>query len=70
MLIVMTAGATEEQVKLVAEEIQRLGLKAHPIPGAQRVAIGITGNRDVVNPASRSPTPTSWSAARPSLRTA
>jgi len=51
MLIVMTAGATEEQVKLVAREIQRLGLKAHPIPGAQRVAIGITGNRDVVNPA-------------------
>jgi 3-deoxy-7-phosphoheptulonate synthase len=49
MLIVMTVGATREEVDRVVSEIQRLGLKAHPIPGAQRVAIGITGNRDIVN---------------------
>ena len=28
-----------------------LGLKAHPIPGAQRTAVGITGNRGTIGPA-------------------
>jgi len=51
MLIVMTVGATQDEVKSVVSEIQRLGLRAHPIPGAQRMAIGITGNRDIVNAA-------------------
>ncbi|MEW6336091.1 MAG: 3-deoxy-7-phosphoheptulonate synthase [Acidobacteriota bacterium] len=50
MLIVMTVGATREQVERVIAEVEGAGLKAHPIPGAQRVAIGITGNRAVVNP--------------------
>lgn len=50
MLIVMTVGATREQVLKVTAEIEAAGLKAHPIPGAQRVAIGITGNRDAINP--------------------
>jgi 3-deoxy-7-phosphoheptulonate synthase len=49
MLIVMTVGASNDDVQHVVSEIQRLGLKAHPIPGAQRVAIGITGNRDIVD---------------------
>jgi 3-deoxy-7-phosphoheptulonate synthase len=51
MLIVMTVGATPQQVERVIERISALGLKAHPIPGAQRVAIGITGNQGVVEPA-------------------
>ncbi len=51
MLIVMTVGATREQVERVEAEIEAHGLKPHPIPGAQRIAIGITGNRDVLNPA-------------------
>ncbi len=50
MLVVMTAGATKEQVERVVAEIEGAGLRAHPIPGAQRVAIGITGNNDIVNP--------------------
>jgi 3-deoxy-7-phosphoheptulonate synthase len=50
MLIVMTVTATREQVQRVTNEIEVLGLKAHPIPGAQRVAIGITGNKDAINP--------------------
>jgi len=48
MLIVMDAAATAEDVRLVVETVQGLGLSAHPIPGAQRTAIGITGNRGSV----------------------
>src|SRR5271169_4460700 len=45
MLVVMGSAATEEQVRDVCERIEALGLKAHPIPGAARTAIGITGNK-------------------------
>jgi len=48
MLIVMKAQATEEQVRAVCEKIESAGLKAHSIPGAQRTAIGITGNQGIV----------------------
>jgi 3-deoxy-7-phosphoheptulonate synthase len=44
MLIVMQAHASEEQVRAVCEKIKSLGFRPHPIPGAQRTAIGITGN--------------------------
>ena len=45
MLVVMKAHATEEQVRAVCERIQGLGYRAHAIPGAQRTAIGVTGNK-------------------------
>src|SRR6202171_6795015 len=45
MLIVMEAAATADDVRRVVEIVQGMGLNAHPIPGAQRTAIGITGNR-------------------------
>jgi 3-deoxy-7-phosphoheptulonate synthase len=45
MLVVMGAAATEQQVRDVCERIEALGLKAHPIPGSLRTAIGITGNK-------------------------
>jgi 3-deoxy-7-phosphoheptulonate synthase len=48
MLIVMEAAATADDVRRVVETVQRMGLNAHPIPGAQRTAIGITGNRGSV----------------------
>ena len=48
MLVVMQAHATDEQVRAVCERIERAGLKPHPIPGAQRTAIGITGNQGLV----------------------
>jgi 3-deoxy-7-phosphoheptulonate synthase len=48
MLIVMQAHATEEQVRAVCDKISSLGLKPHAIPGAQRTAIGITGNQGAV----------------------
>ena len=50
MLVVMKANASEADVKAVCEKIESLGLRAHAIPGAQRTAIGITGNRGEVEP--------------------
>ncbi|MHB8734170.1 MAG: 3-deoxy-7-phosphoheptulonate synthase, partial [Terriglobales bacterium] len=44
MLLVMRVDATEAQVAAVCSHVEALGLRAHPIPGAQRTAIGITGN--------------------------
>ena len=51
MLIVMDRSATAEDVERVVTAAGRLGLKAHPIPGAQRTAVGITGNKGTVTPA-------------------
>jgi len=48
MLVVMKAHATEDQVRDVCKRIEKLGYRAHPMPGAQRTAIGITGNRGEV----------------------
>src|SRR5574340_1743172 len=36
----------------VVEAAERMGLKAHPIPGEQRTAVGITGNRGTIEPTS------------------
>jgi 3-deoxy-7-phosphoheptulonate synthase len=49
MLVVMQSHASAEQVRAVCERIESLGLKAHPIPGAGRTAIGITGNKGAVD---------------------
>src|ERR1700757_2888846 len=48
MLVVMQAQATEEQVRAVCQKIEKLGYRAHSMPGAQRTAIGITGNKGEV----------------------
>src|SRR3981189_3245546 len=48
MLVVMQAQATEEQVRAVCQKIESLGYRAHSMPGAQRTAIGITGNQGEV----------------------
>ena len=50
MLVVMKAHASEEQVRAVCERIESLGFRAHPIPGAQRTAIGVTGNKGAMEP--------------------
>jgi len=49
VLIVMRQDATPEQIQGVVRAIEARGFKAHPIPGAQRTAIGITGNRGAVD---------------------
>src|SRR5712675_151734 len=48
MLVVMRAQATEEQVRAVCRKIESLGYRPHSMPGAQRTAIGITGNQGEV----------------------
>src|ERR1700756_3472084 len=48
MLVVMKAQASEEQVRAVCQKIEKLGYRAHSMPGAQRTAIGITGNKGEV----------------------
>ncbi|HEY1901232.1 MAG TPA: 3-deoxy-7-phosphoheptulonate synthase [Terracidiphilus sp.] len=48
MLVVMKTQATPEQIQAVCEYIEQLGFRAHPLPGAQRTAIGITGNQGEV----------------------
>jgi 3-deoxy-7-phosphoheptulonate synthase len=47
----MRAQATEEDISLVCRKIESLGLRAHILPGAQKTAIGITGNRGSLDPA-------------------
>ena len=44
MLVVMKTQATAEQIQAVCTHIEALGYRPHPMPGAQRTAIGITGN--------------------------
>lgn len=44
MLIVMKSDATPENVANVVRLIEELGYRAHPLPGANRTAVGITGN--------------------------
>jgi 3-deoxy-7-phosphoheptulonate synthase len=46
----MDRSATPADVDRVVETAGRMGLKAHPIPGEQRTAVGITGNRGTVEP--------------------
>ncbi len=44
MLVVMSSHATQEQIDQVLAAIRRMNLTPHPMPGATRTAIGITGN--------------------------
>ncbi len=50
MLIVMQASATAQEIDAVVETIHAIGLRAHPLPGASRTAIGVTGNDGALDP--------------------
>src|SRR5438067_2020144 len=50
MLVVMNRHATAEQVEAVVAAIRRMNLSPHPMPGATRTAIGITGNVGAIDP--------------------
>jgi 3-deoxy-7-phosphoheptulonate synthase len=52
MLVVMNSHATPEQIGAVVETIRSMNLTPHPMPGATRTAIGITGNVGAVDPRS------------------
>jgi 3-deoxy-7-phosphoheptulonate synthase len=49
MLIVMSKQATPEQTKAVVAEIERRGYVARPIPGGERITIGILHNKGPVD---------------------
>ena len=49
MLVIMKNDATEAQVNEVVREIENLGYRGIPIPGAQRTAVCITGNQGPVD---------------------
>ena len=46
----MKSDATDGQIETVLRVIEELGFKGHPMPGATRTAIGITGNQGAVDP--------------------
>jgi len=49
MLIVMKPSATAREIDAVVEVVRAIGLRAHPLPGPTRTAIGITGNEGVID---------------------
>jgi len=49
MLIVMKNDATDEDIRAVIEEIERMGYRGVPMPGAQRTAVCIIGNKGPVD---------------------
>jgi 3-deoxy-7-phosphoheptulonate synthase len=51
MLILMHPTASTEQVDAVAAKIRALGFEPHKMPGAQRIAVAVTGNPGPVDPA-------------------
>ena len=51
MLIVMDKGASEAEIAGVVTKIEALGFTAQPMPGGERVAIGILRNPGPVDPA-------------------
>ncbi|HTY38142.1 MAG TPA: 3-deoxy-7-phosphoheptulonate synthase, partial [Bacteroidota bacterium] len=50
MLVMMVPGVSREDIDRVKQKIVALGYAPHEIPGAQRVAIGITGNKGGLDP--------------------
>jgi 3-deoxy-7-phosphoheptulonate synthase len=49
MLIVMKPGAAARETDAVVSIIKNIGLRPHPMPGATRTAIGVTGNQGPVD---------------------
>ena len=49
MLVVMQSDASPEQIARVLDAIRGISLTPHPLPGATRTAIGITGNTGAVD---------------------
>src|SRR5712664_2506021 len=49
MLIVMNASAGKAEIDNVVRVVESLGFRAHVMPGANRAAIGVTGNQGAVD---------------------
>jgi 3-deoxy-7-phosphoheptulonate synthase len=46
----MKTDATDAETEAVVRVIEEMGFRAHPMPGATRTAIGVTGNQGAVDP--------------------
>ncbi len=53
----MQRQAPQPQIDAVLDRIKELGLRPHPMPGATRTAIGITGNTAAIDPSALSGMP-------------
>ena len=51
MLIVMKSDATASDIEKVLRVIETLGFRGHAMPGENRTAIGVTGNKGAIDPA-------------------
>lgn len=51
MLIVMHHNAGKRQIEAVIKAVERMGFSAAPIPGSERTAIGVLGNKGYVDDA-------------------
>src|SRR5262249_61408684 len=49
MRVVMRKGGAPEEIRGVVAAIEARGYKGHPIPGTERTAIGITGNKGAMD---------------------
>ena len=49
MLIVMHRNATQKQINAVMAAVEKMDLTASPIPGSERTAIGVLGNKGYVD---------------------
>ena len=49
MLIVMSYSASQAEIDKVVEAVHDMGYRAEPIPGGERTAIGVLGNRGYVD---------------------
>lgn len=49
MFIVMNHEATREQIHAVYERVRSMGCEPHKITGSERIAIGVTGNKGVLD---------------------
>jgi len=47
----MKSDATQADIDRIVEIIEGLGLRGHAMPGENRTAIGVTGNRNAIDPA-------------------
>ena len=50
MLVVMSKQATPDQIDTVVAAIEAKGCTARPIPGGDRVAIGVLNNKGAMEP--------------------
>ncbi|HSW57641.1 MAG TPA: 3-deoxy-7-phosphoheptulonate synthase [Dehalococcoidales bacterium] len=51
MLVIMKNNATEIQIEAVIQQIEKMGYRGIPIPGAQRTAVCVVGNQGWVDDA-------------------